>query len=200
MFQKKMSSTHSQHQPGTPTYFVSGPTRITAKEFEKHYAAKLNETLDKKAFFVVGDHKGTDIFTQTFLDSIQPRPHVVVFHCGNTPRFNVGNFDIQGGFKTKKERDKALTLASDLDIFWLTPLDLVLGCVWIKRRTVKIIERRVKKLQRDLEAEMEDQDKKWQEQLQHMQQECWALASQLDDTHPATTNTSMFPFFIFLGF
>lgn len=99
-------------------YFVSGHLDLTQDEFNDHYKPILNAALDERASFVVGDARGTDVMAQRYL--ALNRAKVTVFHMFDSPRNNVG-FPTRGGFQSDKERDAAMTAASDRDIAWARP-------------------------------------------------------------------------------
>jgi hypothetical protein len=102
-----------------PIYFVSGHLDLTQSEFSEHYQPLLDNALSKNAFFVVGDARGADALAQAFLTG--KTNQVTVFHMFQTPRHNVGNFAVAGGFKSDDARDKAMTEASMFDIAWVRP-------------------------------------------------------------------------------
>lgn len=98
-------------------YFVSGHRDITEEEFLRHYEAALLGALDdKEASFVVGDSHGVDAMAQKFLK--QHTDKVTVYHIGASAR-NSNGFSCKGGYPSHNQKDKAMTLASDLDIAWV---------------------------------------------------------------------------------
>ena len=102
------------------TYFVSGHLNLTHAEFLEHYKPKLDEALrDLSSKFVVGDARGADTLAQKYLFS--SGAEVTVFHMFKKPRNNVGNHRTRGGYTSDKERDEAMTAASDADIAWVRP-------------------------------------------------------------------------------
>jgi hypothetical protein len=103
-----------------PTYFISGHLSLSRPEFLEYYKPKLDEALrDLSSKFVVGDARGTDTLAQEYLFSSDAE--VTVFHMFENPRNNVGNHRTRGGYTSDKERDKAMTAASDADIAWIRP-------------------------------------------------------------------------------
>ena len=101
------------------TYFVSGHLDITEREFIDHYVPHLKVAVENGDDFVVGDAKGADFMAQEWL-SFYDRT-VTVFHMFDSPRWLLGLFPTVGGFETDKERDEAMTLASNTDIAWIRP-------------------------------------------------------------------------------
>ena len=103
------------------TYFVCGHLDVTDDEFALHYAPRLQAAVDEGACFVVGDARGCDAMVQAYLAERVPRDRVRVFHMFTSPRFNVGNFPVVGGFESDSARDAAMTAASTADIGWVRP-------------------------------------------------------------------------------
>lgn len=102
------------------TYFVSGHLDLTEEEFNEHYAPKLHSALGEGAAFVVGDARGCDMQAQELL-SIWTK-NVTVYHMFWRPRnLKDTEFKMWGGFETDRDRDEAMTLASDDDIAWVRP-------------------------------------------------------------------------------
>lgn len=99
------------------TYFISGHLDLTEAEFAEHYVPRLAACVEEGAAFVVGDARGCDRMTQLFLRGA----HVRVFHMFEEPRNNACGFPTTGGFGNDKDRDAAMTLASDADIAWVRP-------------------------------------------------------------------------------
>lgn len=99
-------------------YFISGHLDLNLAEFEEHYEDLLWEAHEGGASFVVGDAKGADSMAQQFLAAAGCRK-VIVFHMFEAPRNNVGHFPTKGGYSSDKERDAAMTAASDSDIAWV---------------------------------------------------------------------------------
>jgi len=99
-------------------YFISGHRNITDDEFMTHYSSKINEALrDPNASFVVGECDGVDSKAQKFL--IGKTENLIVYHIGNEPVNNIGNWKTKGGYNNHIERDSAMTKDSDIDIFWI---------------------------------------------------------------------------------
>lgn len=102
-----------------PVVFVSGHLDLSDHEFEVHYKPRLLEHVKAGARFVVGDARGADAKTQSYLRLLK-HANVVVFHMFDKPRNDEG-FPTKGGFGSDVERDLAMTLASDLDLAWVRP-------------------------------------------------------------------------------
>lgn len=107
------------------TYFISGHLDLTLDEFHEHYRPKLTEAIAEGASFVVGDALGADWLSQALLKRREQQLarhgcEVIVYHMLESPRHNEG-FPTCGGFKSDKERDMAMTAASDADIAWVRP-------------------------------------------------------------------------------
>lgn len=99
-------------------YFISGHLSLTSKEFDEHYAPKIDDALDNATWFVVGDARGADAMAQAYLHSRGLR-NVTVFHMFENPRNNAGDFSVLGGFHSDGQRDAAMTAVSVKDIAWV---------------------------------------------------------------------------------
>ena len=108
----------AKYRVAVAIYFVSGHLDLTETEFAEHYEPKIVEAIASGAAFVVGDARGCDALTQALLSRLGC-PHVRVFHMLEAPRHNVGRFELVGGFKNDRERDEAMTAASDSDVAWV---------------------------------------------------------------------------------
>ena len=95
---------------------ISGYLDLNKKEFEEHYQASIDEALECKESFVVGDARGADTLTQNYL--FGKTEAVIVYHMFTSPRNNAG-FTTVGGFKTNKARNEQMTRDSDQDIAWV---------------------------------------------------------------------------------
>ena len=108
------------------TYFVSGHLDLTREEFDEHYVPRIDKAIENGASFVVGDASGTDyiaqdyLWTQCKLNEMSYKS-VTVYHMLVKPRNHIFKFVTVGGFKSDKERDEAMTNASDEDIAWVRP-------------------------------------------------------------------------------
>ncbi len=100
------------------TWFVSGHLDLTQAEFDEHYAGAIRDAAWEGDEFVVGDAAGADRMAQQFIQAVGAR--ATVFHMLEAPRNNAG-FPTRGGFKSDRERDEAMTAASDADIAWVRP-------------------------------------------------------------------------------
>lgn len=103
------------------TYFISGHRDITEDEFERNYKIALETVVNDvpDCRFVVGDYYGADIMAQNYLiDVLGVEPHrITVYHMLEAPRnINPKITNTVGGFKSDRERDAAMTLASSYDI------------------------------------------------------------------------------------
>jgi hypothetical protein len=98
--------------------YVSGHLDLTSTEFEAHYRPAIEAALARGEAFVVGDARGTDAITQSYL--LGKTTAVVVYHMFTSPRNNAG-FQTRGGFTADAERDAQMTADSDQDIAWVRP-------------------------------------------------------------------------------
>jgi hypothetical protein len=98
-------------------YFISGHRDITMEEFNKYYIPKIEDAIKNRGEFVVGDYVGVDIISQNYLKNRKIK-NVTVYHMFNKPMNNVG-YKTVGGFITDEDRDRAMTLVSDIDIAWV---------------------------------------------------------------------------------
>lgn len=99
-------------------YFISGHRNITMEEFNKFYVNKIITALeDPNTEFVVGDYDGVDTIAQQYL--VGKTDKVTVYHMGDEPMNNVGNYKRVPGYTGDIERDSAMTLESDKDIAWV---------------------------------------------------------------------------------
>lgn len=106
--------------------FISGHLDLTKEEFAEHYEGPIRSLASLNYTFVVGDAPGCDFMAQRFLHELGAC--CVVYHMFDAPRHNFGHgkegaeaTNTVGGFKSDKERDAALTAASDIDIAWVRP-------------------------------------------------------------------------------
>jgi transcriptional regulator with XRE-family HTH domain len=111
---------------GTPTwnktiYFVSGHLDLTPAEFQQHYVPRLDEAIRDGAWFVVGDASGSDVMTMNYLGERGVADRVTVFHMLLEPRNLLAGGRLVGGFTSDRERDQAMTRASEADIAWVRP-------------------------------------------------------------------------------
>lgn len=98
--------------------YVSGHLDLTPEEFEAHYRPAIDAALARGEAFVMGDARGTDAMTQSYL--LGKTTAVVVYHMFSSPRNNAG-FPTVGGFASDAERDARMTADSDQDIAWVRP-------------------------------------------------------------------------------
>jgi hypothetical protein len=120
------------------TYFISGSNNITESEFQTHYVPSID-----KAYFVVGDSKGTDTMSQNYLKD--KTKHITVYHMKDEPRNNTGGYYTIGHFHNKDIKDIAMTAISQKDIAWLKPEEE--DKHKRKKRTQKNLSRRLKQVQ-----------------------------------------------------
>lgn len=99
-------------------FFISGHLDTTHEEFQLHYVPLIQKAIINGCSFVVGDACGTDVMAQKFLS--KSLVSVTIYHMFDLPRNNFG-FKTIGGFQSDKERDEAMTKASDGDIAWVRP-------------------------------------------------------------------------------
>ena len=102
--------------------FISGHLDLTEEEFQTQYVPTLYAMIQRNHAFIVGDAKGADVMAQRYLALKAPDEcPVTVYHMHDAPRYNVGNFSIQGGFDSDNERDAAMTADSHVDLAWVRP-------------------------------------------------------------------------------
>ncbi|MBU0552762.1 hypothetical protein KKF91_17055 [Myxococcota bacterium] len=99
-------------------YYISGHLDLSQDEFERFYREKIDTALNEGAQFVVGDARGADAISQSYL--LGKTDDVTVYHMFSNPRNNAG-FKAKGGFSSDKERDCQMTLDSTHDIAWVRP-------------------------------------------------------------------------------
>lgn len=104
-------------------YFISGHLDLTPGEFQEHYVPRLELALaEAGSTFIVGDARGTDAMTQAWLVARGVgNDRGCVYHMFATPRNHVTPLATQGGFGSDRQRDEAMTQASDMDIAWVRP-------------------------------------------------------------------------------
>lgn len=100
-------------------YFISGHRDLKLWEYNLHYKERVEKAIDEGAIFVVGDYEGGDAWAQAHLAFSAKPVKVIVFHMGEKPMRNLGEFRTVGGFKTDEERDAAMTIYSHEDIAWV---------------------------------------------------------------------------------
>ena len=98
-------------------YFIGGHRNITMDEFNKYYIPQIEDAINNGGKFVVGDYIGVDIIAQNYLKNRNIKD-VTVYHMFDKPMNNAGYKTI-GGFTTDEDRDRAMTLISDVDIAWV---------------------------------------------------------------------------------
>ena len=76
--------------------FVSGHLDLTQEEFDEHYAQKISDALAAGDYIVVGDARGCDIMTQTYVASKGHVKALRVFHMFAHPRNIVDGAIIRG--------------------------------------------------------------------------------------------------------
>lgn len=112
------------------TWFVSGHMDLTEDEFKEHYASTLERLVRAGDSVVVGDAPGADMRAQLFVDSLRLQlaeelcsnmGTITVYHMLDAPRHNPAGLPTLGGFKSDRERDAAMTAASDHDVAWVRP-------------------------------------------------------------------------------
>ena len=114
-------------------YFVSGHLDLTEAEFKSHYERRILKAVEdgvrvdaaglpySRHSFVVGDARGADYLAQRFLVMFAALDNTTVYHMLDEPRNHFLAFKTVGGFTSDKERDAAMTAASDADIAWVRP-------------------------------------------------------------------------------
>jgi len=109
------------------TYFISGHLDLTREEFDRYYVPQIDKAIiEGDACFVVGDAKGADcmaqdyLWTQCKLNKITYKS-ITIYHMLVKPRNHIFKFATVGGYKSDKERDEAMTNASNEDIAWIRP-------------------------------------------------------------------------------
>lgn len=102
------------------TAMISGHRDITGKEFEQHYRQRIDNAIKANHRFVVGDAPGVDRIALRYL--LSKGAHVTLYHPFEYPRVpHPRNLPCRGGYASYKERDAAMTAASDYDIAWVRP-------------------------------------------------------------------------------
>jgi hypothetical protein len=104
--------------------YISGHLDLTDEEWAEHYFDSLYNAIMLGHDFVVGDAGGTDTMAQMMLAQFTLAAEtgknlVTVYHMLERPRNLIADFATIGGFTNDKERDEAMTLASDYDIAWV---------------------------------------------------------------------------------
>lgn len=109
-------------------YFISGHTDLSFDDFIKHYKEPILIAIknDPNCTFVVGDAPGVDIMAQHLLIRILGEDginRITVYHIGTHPKnivfINDTPLKSTGGFTSHTAKDKAMTLASDIDIAYV---------------------------------------------------------------------------------
>jgi len=107
------------------TYFISGHVDISQEDFNKYYRDKIMEAVSNpNSMFVVGNAPGADIMAQYLLIDLLKDDNgldrICVYHCGSTPSIIADTrLKTIGGFKTHEEKDRSMTLASNIDIAYV---------------------------------------------------------------------------------
>lgn len=101
---------------------ISGHLDLTQEEFDERYAPLIQNAIDAGHNFVVGDARGADYMSQTYLFHHCPiSSTVTVYHMLERPRNHYPIFDLKGGYQSNNGKDKAMTAESDYDIAWVRP-------------------------------------------------------------------------------
>lgn len=104
------------------TAFISGHLDLTPDEFEEHYRPQIDKALQDGCLFVIGDARGCDDMTQRYIRRNGFDDYMAIYHMFEKPRHAIGiRARLVGGFQSDKERDAAMTDASDFDIAWVRP-------------------------------------------------------------------------------
>jgi hypothetical protein len=134
-------------------YFISGHIDVDEEFFNLHYKEKIDEAINNNGNFIIGDAVGIDRFAQIYLyDKLKNEQHrLTIYHMFDKPRFLINNnIKCIGGFKSDNDRDKAMTLNSDIDIAYVRTNEeckILYGDKYDPKRkngTLKNIERRKK--------------------------------------------------------
>jgi hypothetical protein len=99
--------------------FVSGHLDLTKEEFDLHYKGLIEEAHARGDSFVVGDARGGDVMAQALIARLGGK--AAIYHMFTAPRNAVKGLELCGGFTRDKERDEAMTAASNYDIAWVRP-------------------------------------------------------------------------------
>lgn len=110
-----------------PTYFISGHINLSQDEFLVHYVPKLNQVINSKNKFVMGNAQGGDTLGLDYLltHGVSPKSITIYYHGFNPshPRnkdyYRSMGLNLIDGFKSYTERDSAMTYASNIDIAWV---------------------------------------------------------------------------------
>lgn len=104
------------------TYFISGHIDLEDDEFNQFYKPLLDVALeDPNSKFVMGDAQGADTLSREYLASKIDKKRITIYTVKNPKKVKdpLNQFPIQGSFNNHEEKDKAMTLASDLDIAYV---------------------------------------------------------------------------------
>ena len=138
-------------------YFISGHTDLTQEQFDLHYRQKIiDATSDPKSQFVIGDAPGVDFMAQKLLLSILGTDvfnRVNVYYRGDKPYMLVDPLiKTIGGFKSHDDKDRQMTLDSNIDIAYVRSIEeskKIYGDKYNSKRksgTQKNLERRINSL------------------------------------------------------
>lgn len=102
-------------------YFISGHLDLSPELFKKHYHHQVQEAINCGGNFIMGDAKGVDLMAQEYLvqQSVNPNK-ITIYHMFDKPRNLISDgIKTIGGFKSDEERDKQMTLDSNVDIAYV---------------------------------------------------------------------------------
>jgi hypothetical protein len=105
-----------------PVYFVSGHDDLSEEEFDEYYAPRLDRLMQKDLYFIVGDSNGADAMAQGYF-AARGYQKVMIYHAGDAPKINVGNFGCVGGFKGDKTKNIAMTMDSFDDVVYVRKVE-----------------------------------------------------------------------------
>lgn len=105
------------------TYYISAHPDLTSAEFNLHYRFQIEDILDAEdnPLFLIGDSSNADLVLQTFL--AKHIAQVTVYHVGETPLHNVGNFKTRGSYPSENYRNVVMTNLSQFDVTWCRSSD-----------------------------------------------------------------------------
>ena len=104
------------------TYFISGHIDLEEEEFNQYYKPFLDLAIqDSESRFVMGDATGADTLAREYLSSKIDIKRITIYTVKNPKKVKepLNKFPIKGSFNNHEEKDKAMTLASDLDIAYI---------------------------------------------------------------------------------
>jgi hypothetical protein len=108
-------------------FFISGHTNLTQSEFDLHYKALIDQSINHNGHYVIGNAKGADTMALEYLLSrgVDPSKITIYFYdrFGHTSiqKYSTRGLHVVSDFGSYTARDAQMTYDSTVDILWVRP-------------------------------------------------------------------------------